>query len=483
VSLLSASFALFLALGLLGFYLAPARARPAVLLGLSLLFYCTWSPGDALLLVAITAVVQRAALWIQGSAHSARLRLTALVVTGLLVVLVAFKCALPVIESINADWISGNANAAVWLAAPLGLSYYLFKLIGYLLDVYWEKLPARQDFGSVALYAAFFPQIVSGPIQRADTFFDQLDHPVAADPAATVTALRRILFGLFKKMVIADQLAVIVANAHTHPEAHSSLELLVGAYGFSLEMYADFSGVTDIALGVGALFGIQGPENFNRPYFARNLQEFWRRWHMSLTSWLTDYLFMPLRMTLRNLGNLGLALAIFINMVAVGVWHGPRWTYLVFGCLNGIFLIVSVLTLKRRNTFFRNHPGLAKVRPVFATLVTFHLVVLTHVFFQAPDLNAALSYLGQMFHVLPHAAVPAARLSWPSFGLSTSRHLLALAGLVIVETVNYGVAYRRDWVDRFLEGRREMRWAVYYAAAILVVLSAKGTTSFIYAKF
>jgi alginate O-acetyltransferase complex protein AlgI len=483
VSLLSASFALFLALGLLGFYLAPARARPAVLLGLSLLFYCTWNPEHALLLVATTAVVQRAALWIQRSAESARLRLTTLVVTGLLVVLVAFKCALTVAASIDADWVAGNADAAIWLAAPLGLSYYLFKLIGYLLDVYWEKLPARQDFVSVALYAAFFPQIVSGPIQRADDFFTQLDHPGAPDPTTSVTALRRILFGLFKKMVVADQLAVIVVSAHTHPEAHSSIELLVGAYCFSLQMYADFSGVTDIALGVGMLFGIQGPENFNRPYFARNLQEFWRRWHMSLTTWLTDYLFMPLRMAFRNLGNLGLALAIFINMVAIGVWHGPRWTYLVFGCLNGVFLIVSVLTLKRRNTFFRNHPGLAKARPVFATLITFHLVVATHVFFQAPDLHSALSYLGQMFHVLPHAAIPAMRLSWSSFGLTMSRLLLALVGLVVVETVNYGVAFRRDWVDRFLAGRREMRWAVYYAAAILVVLSAKGTTSFIYAKF
>jgi cell division protein FtsW (lipid II flippase) len=192
---------------------------------------------------------------------------------------------------------------------------------------------------------------------------------------------------------------------------------------------------------------------------------------------------MPLRMTFRQLGNLGLALAIFINMVAVGIWHGPRWTYLVFGCINGIFLIVSVLTLKRRNAFFRDHPDLAKARPFFATVVTFHLVVLTHVFFQAADLHSALSYLGQMLHVLPHAAIPAARLSWPSFGLPTSRLLLALVGLVMVETVNYGVANRPDWVERFRSARREMRWALYYGAAALVLLSAKGTTSFIYAKF
>jgi D-alanyl-lipoteichoic acid acyltransferase DltB (MBOAT superfamily) len=247
-------------------------------------------------------------------------------------------------------------------------------------------------------------------------------------------------------------------------------------------MYADFSGITDIAIGIGLLFGIRGPENFNRPYFATNLQDFWRRWHMSLTSWLTDYLFVPLRMTFRNLGNVGLSLAIFLNMVAVGVWHGPRWTYLVFGCINGVYMIVSALTLKKRNQFFKTRTVLSRWRAWVAPLVTFHLVVFTHIFFQAPDLQSALSYLGQMLHLGPHGPVAATRLDLASFGLTYGRLFQALAGLVVMETIHWAMS-QPDWAQRFTTTRREFRWVLYYAVIVMVMLSARGTMSFIYAKF
>jgi len=483
VSFLSIVFAAFLAAGLLVYHNAPQQRRPAILLALSFLFYATWSVWDAALLLAVTAGVYGAArLLDQTPTESRKLRLLTAAIAILLVLLVGFKCARLLATHLAAAWVEGNANVALWLAAPLGLSYYIFKLLGYLLDVYWGTLPARRDFTSVALYAAFFPQIVSGPIQRAEDFFTQLDAQRGSDPDSFVLGLRRILFGLFKKVAIADQLAVAVASTHGHPLEHSSLELLLGAYCFSLQMYADFSGITDIAIGIGLLFGIRGPENFNRPYFAANLQEFWRRWHMSLTSWLTDYLFVPLRMTFRHLGNTGLALAIFINMVAVGIWHGPRWTYAVFGCMNGVFMIVSALTLKKRNQWFKTRPAMARWRAWVAPLVTFHLVVLTHIFFQAPDLHSALNYLGQMLHLVPHGAVAAARVDLASFGLTYGRLFQALAGLVIMETIHWAMS-RPDWTQRFNASRRELRWAVYYAVIVMVMLSARGTTSFIYAKF
>jgi len=484
VSFLSIVFAAFLAAGLLVYHNAPVPRRPAILLVLSFLFYATWSVWDAALLLAVTAGVYGAArLLDQTPSESRKLRLLTVAIAGLLVLLVGFKCAWLLATQLNAAWVEGNPNAVLLLAAPLGLSYYSFKLLGYLLDVYWGTLPARRDFVPVALYAAFFPQIVSGPIQRAQDFFTQLDAQRASDPDSFVLGLRRILFGLFKKVAIADQLAVVVTHAHGHSLQHSSLELLLGAYCFSLQMYADFSGITDIAIGTGLLFGIRGPENFNRPYFAAaNLQEFWRRWHMSLTSWLTDYLFVPLRMTFRHLGNAGLALAIFINMVAVGIWHGPRWTYLVFGCLNGVFMIVSVLTLKRRNQFFKTRPTLTRWRAWVAPLVTFHLVVLTHIFFQAPDLHSALSYLGQMLHLAPHGTVAASRMDLSSFGLTYGRLFQALAGLVVMETIHWAMS-QPDWAQRFNTTRREFRWVLYYAVIVMVMLSARGTTSFIYAKF
>src|SRR5262249_4611626 len=154
----------------------------------------------------------------------------------------------------------------------------VFKLIGYLLDVYWENVPAQKRVVALALYASFFPQIVSGPIQRPGAFFEQLESVDRPDPAMMATGLRRILFGLFKKLAIADRLAELVDSVHTNPAACSSAELLLGAYLFALQLYADFSGVTDIAIGLGQLFGFQGPENFDMPFYSRNLQEYWRRW-------------------------------------------------------------------------------------------------------------------------------------------------------------------------------------------------------------
>jgi hypothetical protein len=203
---------------------------------------------------------------------------------------------------------------------------------------------------------------------------------------------------------------------------------------------------------------------------------------MSLTSWLTDYLFLPLRMALRNFANTGLVIAIFVNMLAVAVWHGPRWSYVVFGCINGLFVAVSALTLKKRNAFFKRHASLTSARTVAATLITFHMVVLTHIFFQAPDLSSALSYLQSMAAGLASDTIPATRLDWTMIGLSPLRFALALAGLAFAEAVHLGVKNPR-WVSRYIDAPRFVRWGFSYALLVLVILSERGTTSFIYAQF
>ena len=483
MSFVSLKFAVCLVIGLVLFHSAPARWRANVLLGLSAAFYATWSAWHALLLFGIVAVVYGAAIYLERtSGQKKKFRTVILTVTALLLLLTVFKCGQLIAGQVAVQWRESRLDAFVLLAAPLGLSYYLFKLLGYLLDVYWEKMPAQKDFAALALYAAFFPQLICGPIQRADDFFEQLPRISTSDPDQFVQGLRRILFGMFKKVVIADQLAVAVTHLHADPSGNSSAELLLGAYCFSLQMYADFSGITDIAIGIGQLFGIKGPENFDRPYFARNVQEFWRRWHMSLTSWLTDYLFLPLRMALRNFANTGLVIAIFVNMIAVAVWHGPRWSYVVFGCINGLFVAVSALTLKKRNAFFKRHASFASARNVAATLITFHMVVLTHIFFQAPDLSSALSYLQSMATGLASDTIPATRLDWTIIGLSPLRFALALAGLAFAEAVHWGVK-NPAWVTRYVDAPRFVRWGFSYALLVLVILSERGTTSFIYAQF
>jgi hypothetical protein len=481
MSFLSPEFGIFLALGLAVFYLSPAHWRQRVLLGLSYAFYASWSLTGTAILLAITIAVYLAARWVEGrSSERSKFALATMAVAGLVVVLFVFKFGAVLSGFFRAR--SAGIAPGILLIAPLGLSYYLFKAIGYLLDVYWETVPAQRSFASVALYLSFFPQIVSGPIQRAGDFFDHYGALRNPDPTEFVVGLRRILFGMVKKVVIADRLALLVAATHSQPSSFSSAELLMGAYCYALQLYADFSGITDIAIGLGLLFGIRGPENFDLPYFASNIQVFWRRWHMSLTSWLTDYLFLPLRMSLRGLGTFGLSLAIMINMLAIGLWHGSKWTYAAFGAINGAFMIVSVLTLKRRNQFFQNHASLARVRRWAGPLLTFHLMVFTLIFFSAASLRLALTYVARIFSAFRGTGIPAWRLSWPLMGVSLGTFLMLCAGIAAMEIVHWG-AQQNYWRSRFISAPPFLRWGLYYASVLTLVLSLRTTMTFIYAQF
>jgi hypothetical protein len=471
MSLTSPGFALFLALALALFHLSPGRWRAGVLLLVSLVFYGFWSPLDLALLLAVTAAVFGL---VRGCARRggepARFRLAMALVAGLLTLLAVFKCGAPLLRLL------GGPHSAATLLAPLGLSYYLFKMISYILEVYWENIEPVPEFLPFCLYVAFFPQMISGPIQRPGSFLDQLGNLGAPDPALMRAGLRRILFGLFKKLVIADRLADTVAQVHANPAACSGLELLLVAYLFPLQLYADFSGLTDIALGLGALFGLTGPENFNEPFRATDLADFWRRWHMSLTSWLTDYLFIPLRMRFRHLGTPGLALAIFLNMLAVGVWHGPTWTYAAFGALNGLLLIGSALTLKRRLAFCKRHPALGRIRAWTAPLATFHLMLLGWIIFRAESFRSALAY-GKGLATAPWAAHPL------RMGLDPGVLAWAAASVLILWAVRRA-GQTGTWLQRRFASRGA-RWTLYYATVLVIIRWGElfGVQRFIYAKF
>ncbi|HEY3857404.1 MAG TPA: MBOAT family O-acyltransferase [Verrucomicrobiae bacterium] len=350
------------------------------------------------------------------------------------------------------------------------------------MDVYWETLPAQNNFVTLALYGAFFPQIVSGPVQRAGDFFGQIGKLQNPDPGEFAAGLRRILFGLFKKIVIADYLAAPVASVHADPSRFSSLELLFGAYCFAIELYADFSGITDIAIGIGQLFGIKGPENFDLPYYSPNIQMFWRRWHMSLTSWLTDYLFTPLRMSLRTLGSAGLYLAVVLNFIAIGLWHGLTWVFFFFGLLNGIYMVVSVMTLKQRNRFFQARPALAQIRAITGPLITFHLMVFAMIFFRSETLSSAFKYVGSMVPGWGNRSVTFGRFDQALLGVAFRPLMLCFIAFFASEAVTWA-ARRQICVDWFFTMPVFFRRALYCALAATVLLFFKDSLTFIYARF
>jgi hypothetical protein len=358
------------------YYLWPPRWRPALLLGLSLGYYGACSPAFLPLLAAqglasfaIGGRIARAA--------TDRARLVWLI-GGLLPVagaLVLFK-------------LDSGANG---LIAPLGISYYTFKLIAYLVEVYWDENQQATGLVDFLAYVSFAPQMVSGPIQRPGDFFAQLPAVrIGADLGRIEAGFALLLDGLLLKLVLADRLGAFIARVDAAPETFSRGVLLAVMLSRLPYLYADFAGYTKIALGLGKLLGIEGPQNFDAPFAAANVQDYWRRWHMSLTGWLTDYVFLPLRMQTRSLGRFGLAISIFVNMLLVGLWHGISWTFFVFGALQGLFMTISAMTLRARDEVFDRWPRLAPWRRLYGSLGTFLLMSASMTIWFAPSLEIAL---------------------------------------------------------------------------------------------
>lgn len=482
MSLFSLHFIIFLILGIIVYYSVPIWRRKYILLILSYVFYSFTSITYALMLLIITSIVYYSALIIdENQNQNNKNSLAALIVASLALIIFGFKSANYILQILTELW--GDRNTTNFIV-PLGVSYYLFKLIGYLLDVFWGKMRAERSFVSISLYVSFFPQIISGPIQRADDFLSQLNYYSSIDVDGIVNGLRRILFGLFKKFVIADPLVIIVAGAHSNPASYSSFELTLAAYCFALQLYADFSAITDIAIGIGQLFGIKGPENFKTPFFASNIQDFWRRWHISLTSWLSDYLFTPLRMVFRNLGEIGLVIAIFINMIVVGIWHDLKWTFLVFGVINGIYMTVSALTLKKRNIVFRRFPQLTNIRTIMGRLITFHLIVFAFIFFRANSIETAFEYV---MHLTPGLVegtnIPFYRIDWAQLGVTKIRLTGVIIMALIVEAINWA-SFNPYLCDRFLLAPRIIRFFLIYIGILLLTIYGHLTNvNFIYQQF
>jgi D-alanyl-lipoteichoic acid acyltransferase DltB (MBOAT superfamily) len=294
-----------------------------------------------------------------------------------------------------------SANPAVLgIILPVGISFYTFQTMSYTIDIYRGNLVATRDPLAFAVYVAYFPQLVAGPIERAKRLLPQIVSQRSWSFRSFQRGLALITVGLFKKVVIADGVAGFVDTIFSDPAGQSSLSLLLGVYAFALQIYGDFSGYTDIARGSSALLGIELMENFRQPYLSRSITEFWRRWHISLSDWLRDYLYIPLG------GNRGTRLStyrnILITMLLGGLWHGASWTFVTWGGLHGLALSIHRLTGRIRKD--DTERALAW-KDLPAVVFTFHLVGFLWVFFRAESLQSAWEYLSGLFSVRGAGAI------------------------------------------------------------------------------
>jgi len=366
---------------------------------------------------------------------------------------------------------------------PLGVSYYTFRLISYLVDVYWGKYEAVHEFVPFAAYVAFFPQLIAGPIQREATFLPQLENRGKAE-SRIVEGLARMALGFAKKSIVADNLGLFVGWSYGHLHSGSALPSLVALYLFPLQLYADFSGLVDIAIGSGLVLGIDAPENFDAPFSAQSITDFWRRWHMTLTAWLRDYVFMPVRMWTRDWGEFGLALSITLNMLLIALWHGVSLGFVVYGLFHSVFLVVETLTSSQRQGYYRANPAADKVATFLGPIYVYHVVAIGSIFFRAPSLNSVAQLLAGLGSGLSRVGADLWTLTAPP-----NHHAwVALPAYVLTAIAE---AYRRRYGFRLPElAPRYLRWSVYGSVTVLWILialtllgSEKGADPFVYALF
>ncbi|HEY9222077.1 MAG TPA: MBOAT family O-acyltransferase [Lutibacter sp.] len=280
---------------------------------------------------------------------------------------------------------------------PVGISFYTFQTMSYSIDVYKRKLEPTKDFIAFAAFVSFFPQLVAGPIERATNLLPQFYKKRTFDYSKAVDGMRQILWGLFKKVVIADSCATYANEIFSKYESMNSISLLLGAVYFAFQIYGDFSGYSDIAIGTSKLFGIDLKRNFAFPYFSRDIAEFWRRWHISLSTWFRDYLYIPLGgsrggkwMNIRN---------IFIIFIVSGFWHGANWTFIVWGGLNALYFLPLLIFNKNRQHLevVAKGKNLPSFKEFFQILITFGLTVFAWIFFRADTLFIAINYINRLF--------------------------------------------------------------------------------------
>jgi alginate O-acetyltransferase complex protein AlgI len=376
VSFTTLTFVGFLIAVLIAFYSAPRAWRRYLLLAASLFFYMSWNAKFVVLLLALITVDYFAALWIAPRTGPARL-------TALLVSLAANLSFLGFFKYTN--FVRGIAGfGPLDIILPLGISFHTFQSISYVVDVYRNEQKPVRSFWDYALFVSFFPQLVAGPIVRAREFFTNLWDWRAPTSEEWNRAALYILTGYCKKLIFADQFALVADRYFNNPQSlPGSLPAITGTLAFALQIFFDFSGYTDIAIGAGLLFGFHFPENFRRPYLAAGITEFWRRWHMSLSRWLRDYVYIPLggNRTGRTYFNL------LLTMLLGGLWHGASWNFVIWGGYHGI-----LLSLERLVPGKRVHTGLIRI-PL--TIVTFVLVCIGWVFFRAKTFPAAQYVLSQ----------------------------------------------------------------------------------------
>lgn len=366
------------------------------------------------------------------------------------------------VEFLNATGINASWNT-LNIILPIGVSFFVFKLISYVIEIHREHIEPCRDFVVFGSYIAFFPTIMSGPIDRPNAFIPQLEGRRNFNYDLAVDGCRQIMWGMFTKMCIADHLAIATDEIwNTYTDQNSSTLLLM-ALLYYVQLYADFDGYSNMAIGVGKILGFNVTRNFNHPFLARNMAEYWRRWHISLTSWITDYVFMPLNIAFRECGNLGVIMAVIINLILIGLWHGANWTFGLFGFYHGLLFIPLVFSgaFGKKKRLKTKNNGLPMAGDLLKMMGTFCLVSLGLIFFRANSVSDAFAYIAGLLSM--------SVVSMPN--IITGRITLMLVViLMIVEWYQRDKEYPLQISQTFLGKKKWLPLALDYIVIVAIII-------------
>lgn len=471
----------------------PHRFRWILLLAASCVFYMFFIPSYILILFITISIDYAAGILIEKAQGAKRKIYLIASILSTCLVLFIFKYY---------DFFIGNFNSVVailhWnysvdllrIILPIGLSFHTFQSLSYVFEVYYGRFKAEKHFGIYSLYVMFYPQLVAGPIERPQNMLPQFHKEKKFDYEEAVSGLRQMLLGLFKKIFIADRLAILVDGVYNNPAGFHGFPLILATVLFAFQIYCDFSGYSDIALGSARVMGFKLMNNFDRPYLARSIGEFWRRWHISLSSWFRDYIYIPLGGN--QVPKMRWITNILIIFLVSGLWHGANWTYAVWGGLHGIFIIGESAAASFKNKIIKifNLNTTQSVHQI-SIFTTFILVCFSWIFFRANSIKEAIYIVRNLFvgidEQLNYFLIFLSRKESFSWLLSSGWPGVSQIDLIIALTTLSGFIWlesKPTFWRKLFESHKLFRWSVYYVAIILILfLGVFNHSQFIYFQF
>jgi alginate O-acetyltransferase complex protein AlgI len=457
--------------------ITPLNIRWLPLLIASFIFYWVWEPWFSLVLLFcilttwyLTMLIAQASV----ATHSKRILVSGIVVN--LLPLLVFKYFNFFNDALAKTLAVGGMQYPVShldILLPVGISFYTFQAISYCVDVYHGIIAPEPHLGRFALYLSFFPKLISGPIERGASLLPQLRNPAAFDSRLFLSGIQLFFWGMFKKVVVADRLGMYVDMVFSHPQDYYGKTAILAAWFFALQIYCDFSAYTDMAIGCGRVFGIQLSRNFNFPYLAKSVAYFWRRWHITLTSWFRDYVYIPLggNQSLRGRWTFNIMVVFLLS----GLWHGANWTFVFWGGLHGIFYLIGKFTAPYRITV-RHFFGIKGwVSDTWRVFITFNLVSLAWVFFRADSIEDAFTLIHHMF----------VNLSLPVQMMSSQFSTALAAAFAVFFIISELFLYKINQTDYRLVDILPsfLKYPAYAGGLLLIALFGVSSNAFIYFHF